>query len=347
MATIQQRDNGNYRAIVRKLGASLSKTFDTEEEAQQWAFAVEARLAAGLDETGGVVTDSTPVYQIINKYTREISPKKKGCRTEQQCLGALMERYSVFQKPVCAFGAKEIAAVMESRARGNPERKWKACKPGTIIRELGALSAVFAHAIEKWGAPWPVNPVHNVERPKAPAPRFARISEAEIDIACAWLGYTRGTRPETAKQYVAWSLCFAVATAMRRGEILAMHWANVDYDECEVALADSKNGERRNVPLTEYAESLLRLLEQGKRADPVIWLSQSYFSNIWQACRKATGIEFTFHDSRHEGTTRAARTLSNVLELQRVTGHKDLRSLAIYFNPTSKELRAKMDRKAA
>ncbi|MFM0100303.1 tyrosine-type recombinase/integrase [Paraburkholderia nemoris] len=342
MATIQKRSNGTFRAQVRKLGAYLSKSFDTEEEAQLWAATTEARLVAGLDAPGAVITLSTPVRSIINKYAREISPTKKGARTEQQCLGALVERYSVFDKPVCQFSSKDIEAVMASRAAGNVERKWKACKPGTIIRELGALSAVFGHAIKKWNAPWDQNPVHAVSRPKAPAPRFARISESEIDIACAWLGYTRGTSPQTAKQLVAWALCFAVATTCRRGEILALDWAHVDYSACELVLDDTKNGERFRKPMFEEAEELLRLLPQGIGAVKLIWLSSSYFGNLWQMCRKATGIKFTFHDSRHEGTTRAARDLSNVLELQRVTGHKDLRSLAIYFNPTSAELRDKV-----
>lgn len=349
MATIQQTRNGTHRAIVRKMGASLSMTFDTEEEAQMWAATTEARLVAGLDARGAVVTLSTPVRQIINKYSREVSPTKKAARTEQQLLGALIGRYRSFDKPVCQFGAKDIEAVMASRAKGDPERGWKACKPGTIIREMGALSAVFAYAIKKWGAPWDLNPVHNVSRPKAPQARFARISEAEIDIACAWLGYTRGTTPKKAKQLVAWALCFAVATTMRRGEILGLDWAHVDYRECELVLDDTKNGDRHRKPMFEDAEELLRLLPQGIGATKLVWLSTSYFSNIWQACRKATGIKFTFHDSRHEATTRIARSLSNALELQKVTGHRDLRSLGIYFNPTSKELRQKVSdaRKAA
>jgi integrase len=342
MATIQKRSNGTYRVQVRKLGAYISGTFDTEEEAQLWGVTTEARLAAGLDARGAVVTLSTPVRQIIHKYVREISPTKKGYITEKQCLSALVERYSVFDKPVCQFTSKDLEAVFASRAAGNVERKWKACKPGTIIRELGALSAVFAHAIKKWNAPWDQNPVHAVSRPKAPQPRFARISEAQVGIACDYFGYTRGTTPTNAKQLVAWALCFAVATTCRRGEILALDWAHVDYSASELVLDDTKNGTRFRKPMFDEAEELLRLLPQGIGKAKLVWLSRSYFGNLWQQCRKATGIEYTFHDSRHEGTTRAARDLSNVLELQRVTGHKDLRSLAIYFNPTSAELRDKV-----
>lgn len=340
MATIQQRDNGTHRAIIRKLGAKLSKTFDTEEEAQQWAAAIEARLVAGFDAAQTTVTLSTPVRAIINKYMREVSPTKRGCRTEQQSLGALLERYSVFDKPVATFGAKDIEAVKASRLRGSD--LYRAVQPGTVIRELGALSACFSYAIKKWGCPWVENPVHNVDRPQAPPPRFARIPDAQIDRVCAHLGYVRGTVPTHAKHYVAWGFLFAVETAMRRGEILGIQRKEVFVDEYRVHLPLTKNGTARDVPLSSGARALLALLPEGAPDDYLIKLSRSYFSNLWQMTRKATGIDFKFHDTRHESTTRIARKLTNVLELSAVTGHKDLRMLKIYFNPTSAELAARL-----
>ena len=44
-----------------------------------------------------------------------------------------------------------------------------------------------------------------------------------------------------------------------------------------------------------------------------------------------------FHDTRHEACTRLARKLE-VLDLARMIGHKDLRSLMIYYNATASEL---------
>jgi integrase len=49
-----------------------------------------------------------------------------------------------------------------------------------------------------------------------------------------------------------------------------------------------------------------------------------------------------FHDSRHEACTRLSNKLT-VLELARVIGHRDLKSLLIYYNPTPEELAAKLD----
>ena len=50
------------------------------------------------------------------------------------------------------------------------------------------------------------------------------------------------------------------------------------------------------------------------------------------------GIEdLTFHDTRHEALTRLARKL-DVLDLARMVGHRDPRSLMIYYNPTASEI---------
>jgi len=45
----------------------------------------------------------------------------------------------------------------------------------------------------------------------------------------------------------------------------------------------------------------------------------------------------TFHDTRHEALTRIARKL-DVLDLARMVGHRDARSLMIYYNATAEEI---------
>ena len=45
----------------------------------------------------------------------------------------------------------------------------------------------------------------------------------------------------------------------------------------------------------------------------------------------------TFHDTRHEACTRLARKL-DVLDLAKMIGHRDPRSLMIYYNPTASEI---------
>jgi len=65
-----------------------------------------------------------------------------------------------------------------------------------------------------------------------------------------------------------------------------------------------------------------------------------------QAFRKAVkraGIQnFRFHDLRHEGCTRLAQKLP-MLDLAKMIGHRDVRSLMIYYNPTATELAMRLN----
>jgi integrase len=53
----------------------------------------------------------------------------------------------------------------------------------------------------------------------------------------------------------------ALATGMRRSELLSLTWVQVDFDRGIIALLRTKNGFPRQVPLTEEALDVLRDLE--------------------------------------------------------------------------------------
>ena len=61
-----------------------------------------------------------------------------------------------------------------------------------------------------------------------------------------------------------------------------------------------------------------------------------------KACKDLGIQNLHLHDTRREATTRIAPKFSNVLELAAVTGHKDLRSLAVCYAPTVTDLAKKL-----
>ena len=54
---------------------------------------------------------------------------------------------------------------------------------------------------------------------------------------------------------------FALETAMRRGEILGLHWEYVDLPKCIALIPLTKNGESRTAPLSTSAIEILRPVE--------------------------------------------------------------------------------------
>ncbi|MGU2502411.1 tyrosine-type recombinase/integrase, partial [Pseudomonas aeruginosa] len=80
----------------------------------------------------------------------------------------------------------------------------------------------------------------------------------------------------------------------------------------------------------------------GDRED-LFTLSSKSADVLFRKVRDRQKIDgLTFHDTRHEATTRLARKL-DVLDLARMTGHRDPRSLMVYYNATASEVASRLD----
>jgi integrase len=156
------------------------------------------------------------------------------------------------------------------------------------------------------------------------------------------LGYERDQMPKTLQQHLAAAFLLALETGMRQGEILGLTWGRVFLKERYVRLEDTKNGDARNIPLSSAA---VRLLERQPRveAEPRCFpVASASADALWRKARKNAKIaDLKFHDSRHEAITRLAKKL-DVLDLARMIGHRDPRSLMIYYNATATELAARL-----
>lgn len=220
------------------------------------------------------------------------------------------------------------------------QRKKAGLADNSIRRELTLLSAVFEAAI-KWR--WTDrNPTREADKPKPGAARTRRISETEISLLVDAFGYHESEPVNNAWQALGVAFLLAIETGMRQGEIYAMTWENVHLDKRYVHLPRTKNGDRRDVPLSRKAIALLEQM-RGLHAEKVFPYLQSSAGVQWRRALKMAGIEdLHFHDTRHEACSRLAQIFS-MLELAKIIGHRDPRSLMIYYNPTASELAAKLD----
>ncbi|WP_372483814.1 site-specific integrase [Stenotrophomonas sepilia] len=197
---------------------------------------------------------------------------------------------------------------------------------------MNLLQSVFKSCRKDWG--WlNADPIKDVERPKAPASRKRRVSQEEVDRLVLALGYDGGV-PKTAAHRTALAFMFALETAMRAGEILGLTWGHVS--EKSVTLPMTKNGDLRRVPLTIRARQIIALLP--KDADTVFNLDPGTRDVLFRRARDAAQIDnLHFHDSRAEAIWRLSKKL-DVLELARIIGHRDMRSLLIYYQTDADEL---------
>ena len=140
---------------------------------------------------------------------------------------------------------------------------------------------------------------------------------------------------------------FAIQTAMRQGEIVGLRWSDVDLKKRTAVVRGAagivtKNGEIRQVPLSPAA---VKILKQIDRSDEVrvFPIDQNVLKMRYRRAVKRAGIDdLTFHDLRHIATSRLAKIYTSPLDLKRVTGHKDLKSLDRYYHTSAEELAVRM-----
>jgi integrase len=329
LATYRKRGD-SWRAEIAKKGVRLSATFDTKAEAIAWATEKEAGL--GRSATVATTGSTKTLLDAIKRYEEEVSPTKKGERWEKL-------RLTVFRE--LEWAGERIGRIVPDQIAQWRDKRLKTVKASTVNRELNLMSALFEQARREWK--WlAVNPVRDVKRPTNPRPRDRRITQTEENLMLAKLGYTRGQVPETLQQHIAATFLFALETGMRQGEILGLTWDRVFVEKRYVRLADSKNGDARNIPLSSAAVELLKLQPKTKDEPRCFPVASGSADALWRKARKTAKIaDLKFHDSRHEAITRLAKKL-DVLDLARMIGHRDPRSLMIYYNATATELAARL-----
>ena len=128
---------------------------------------------------------------------------------------------------------------------------------------------------------------------------------------------------------------------MRHSEILSLLWENVDLDTRIVLLPDTKNGSKREVPLTKKAARILSILP--KHEDRTFPTTDYTIRHGWDRLVKRAGIEgLRFHDLRHEAVSRFFEMGLSVPEVAAISGHKDYRMLASYTHVNAKNLAQKI-----
>lgn len=318
MASIQ-RLGAKWRAQVYVKGIRESDTFRTKQEAAAWALQREAELK------GAKLPDKS-FGDAMKRYGQEVAPSHAGEKWELVRLNSLMKT-AIAKRKLSGLTGADFAKWRDERGRD--------VKPATTAREMNLMRSVLEAARRDWQ--WiRENPMQDVRWPQTPKGRARGVAENEVrDLAMAF-GVWNNLRADTATHRVGLAFLFAIETAMRSGEICALTWGNVFFGSQYVVLPKTKNGDSREVPLSKRAMDILRAIP--KEDGPVFGLDDALRDALWRKVRDTTPHrEVHFHDSRSEAISRLSKKL-DVLELARVIGHRDLKSLMIYYRASTAEL---------
>ena len=326
MASFRQRGSKWQARVIRDGNPTQTRTFLTRLEAEKWARAVESEIDKGQFVSVSEAQRTT-LGEIILRYLAEVTPTMKGATEDAIRLKAMM-RHPIASWSMANLSAARIAAFRDERMHQ--------VSAGTVIRELAYLSAIINHARREWGINAP-NPVQLVRKPSSPPARARVLTDAEIAKLFQALEPT-GRRSHWTKPIVQ----LALATAMRRGELLSLRWEHIDLHARVALLPDTKNGESRIVPLSSTAIQTLAALPRhiSGAVFPVKFFSLD--AAFKRGLRRARLQDVRFHDLRLTAITRLATKLPNVIELAAVSGHKSLAMLNRYYHPNAAELAKKL-----
>ena len=134
MANFTKRGK-TWRAEINRKGFRKSASFSTKAEAAAWATHEESLLLAGKR---GAIHGKT-FSDLLDKYSEEVTPKKRGARWEEMRLAAT-GRMEIGKVKLTEINATHIAEWRDKRLQS--------VAPATVRREWNLLAAACSIAVK-------------------------------------------------------------------------------------------------------------------------------------------------------------------------------------------------------
>lgn len=343
MPTYRKRGNGTEVQIRKKGHAPISKTFSKKSDADAWATGLERSIDLGSNIDHRELRD-TLVRDLLVKYRDEVCPTRKGCKWETNRINAyLRELWSHLSL------TQDVAKALTQWV----DRRVGEVKPQSVNRDLNLIGSVFTYARKKWHVRVS-NPVADVMRPKAiGGERDIVWTDDEIkELLGDW---DPTVAPVSGLDFVPWVVVLLRSTGLRLGSLASTRMDQIHLDEpmIDYDANQVKNDEPFRCPINRESVRLLRILADHRSGHQMLFGQDAlnlgkYYRDVRDACEAAhpeRRKKLRLHDLRHTWTTElmlSGRVRSQI-ELMKITGRSDLKSLAIYFNASAKTLSQMLD----
>lgn len=331
MAVIQERKSSDgkikYRVLIRMRGfPPQSATFERKTDAKKWAQDTESAMRDGRYFKTAEAKKHT-FAEMVDRYVQQILPHKVKMYDQQR------SQLEWWKKQLGHYLLSDVnpAKIGECRDRllNGETRYGKKRTPATVNRYLSAISHCFSVARDEWE--WvEANPVSRSKKMKEPRGRVRFLSEEErirLLQECKD-SYLPALYP---------IVILAISTGMRQGEILKLRWSDIDFDRRQLVIHETKNNERRVVPVVSEAHRVLKEYGKVRQINSEHVFPAGARSGVqairkaWEAAlAKAEIADFRFHDLRHSAASYLAMNGATLAELADVLGHKTLQMVKRY-----------------
>ncbi len=332
MAAINKHVSGDgkisFRVRVRLKGYPVqTATFARLTDARRWAQDTESAIREGRHFKTAEAKKHT-LADLVDRYIKDVLPTKPKQAPAQR---PQLERWKA---ELGSYALADItpALIVECRDKlsTEPTPRGEQRNPATVVRYMAALSHAFTIAVNEWQ--WlEDSPMRKVKKPKESR---GRVRFLDDDERTKLLSVCK----ESSNTWLYPCVILALSTGMRQAELMGLKWQDVNLKDGYLILHETKNGDRRRVPLSGLALALLQEHGKVRRLDsPLLFPSHRDpqkpidLRKPWLIALKQTGIEdFHWHDLRHCTASYLAMNGASLAEIAEVLGHKTLQMVKRY-----------------
>ena len=323
MATIRKRKvkkGYRYTAVVRREGQSSTATFRTKTEAEKWARFIEAEITQGKHLPNPEAKRRT-VRDLLERYKRSEIPKKR-----DQAKPTFYAKFWIERIGNLKLANLNRATLVEIRDELAEDRS-----PATVNRYLALISHACTMAEKEWE--WmDSNLLRKIRRLRESQGRVRFLSDDERHRLLA-------ATSQSSHPHLHAIVLLALTSGARKGEILGLHWKEIDLATNTAILHDTKNRERRTLTLVPQVVRELNKIKKVRRIGSDLIFTHPatgtpnpfYFEKAWREARELAELEdFRFHDLRHSCASYLAMNGASLAEIAAVLGHKTLQMVKRY-----------------
>ena len=334
ISRLKRKKGTVYRAQIRihrdgRLAHSEAATFSTRAAARRWADAREDQLKAPGGLRRHQARRST-LRDLITRYVEENGASFG--RSKRMHLESLLG-HAISHSPLSDLTSEAFLEHVRDRREH--------VAPSTAGQDLTYIRVVLEHAALAWGMDVDLGAIDRA-RLVARKSRLTGISRSrdrrptneELSRLYAWFDRPRVGRGARTDIPMSDTVAFAVASTRRQGEITRLMWSDLDEKDHTCLLRDAKSptgslGNHRVFALTREA---MAIIQRQPRCTPLIfpYNPQTIGCLFRRACTTLGITDLTFHDLRHEGTSRLFEAGYQIQEVQQFTLHDQWSTLQRY-----------------
>jgi integrase len=332
MATITERTaqdgTKSFKAEVRLKGYPAQRaTFKRKTDAKKWVQDTESSIREGR-HFKTVESKKHTFADLADRYIKDVLPTKP----KQELRQKMQMEWWKEKMGVYSLADVTPALIVQYRDELSNGTTYRGTQrtPATVVRYMAALSHAFTIAVKEWQ--WlDDSPMRKVKKPKEARGRVRFLDGDERQRLLTACQASRN------KQLY---LCviLALSSGMRQGELMGLKWQDVNLKDGYLILHETKNGERRRVPLSGLALSMLQEHDKVRRLDTQLLFPGIVHANTplnlrsaFEGALKAAEInDFHWHDLRHCTASYLAMNGASLAEIAEILGHKTLQMVKRY-----------------